>query len=219
MRDTAVFLCNLTLNAAQPWIDAGYHVALIDPQHPVGIVTEGQVTRIGYLITDALALAYVGALVRANRVAFVAGFPPCTDVSLSGARWWAKKFKTDRYFQAKAAIVAEQCRMIGELSGAPWFFENPMSAFSKIFGAPQYKFHPHHFTGYEPEDNYTKETWLWTGGGFVMPEPFRDTSLGAPDDRIHKAAPTANHEDRANFRSATPRGFSKAVFMVNGRQL
>jgi hypothetical protein len=34
-----------------------------------------------------------------------------------------------------------------------------------------------------------------------------------PDDRIHKAAPGP---DRANFRSATPLGFAKAVFACNG---
>lgn len=33
-----------------------------------------------------------------------------------------------------------------------------------------------------------------------------------PDDRIHKAPPGV---DRANFRSATPRGFARAVFEAN----
>jgi len=31
---TVILLCNLTLNMAQPWIDAGYRVVLVDPQHP-----------------------------------------------------------------------------------------------------------------------------------------------------------------------------------------
>lgn len=33
-KGTAIFLCNLTMNMAQPWVDAGYRVVLIDPQHP-----------------------------------------------------------------------------------------------------------------------------------------------------------------------------------------
>ena len=65
----------------------------------------------------------------------------------------------------------------------------------------------------EPNDNYTKKTCLWTGGGFVMPEPCPNKSLGSPDDRIHKAPPGP---DRENFRSATPMGFAKAVFQSNG---
>ena len=51
-------------------------------------------------------------------VVFVAGFPPCTDVAVSGTRWWADKMSKDRYFQAKAALVAEQCRMMGEIGRA-----------------------------------------------------------------------------------------------------
>lgn len=217
MRDTAVFLCNLTMNIAQPWLDAGYHVVMVDPQHPAGVTVDGRVTRIGCTIVEALN--YLGPLIRSGRVAHVGGMPPCTDVALSGTRWWEGKRKADPYFQAKAAIVAEQCRMVGALAGCPWWFENPKSAFSRIFGAPSHKFHPADYTGWEADDNYTKETWLWTGGGFVMPEPFRLEGLGAPDDRIHKAAPTKNPEDRANFRSATPRGFSRANFAANGSPL
>lgn len=206
MKDTAIFLCNRTLNAAQPWIDAGYNVVFIDPQHPEGVHTEGQVTRIGHILTDSPALAYVGALIRANRVAFVAGFPPCTDVALSGTRWWEAKFKKDRYFQAKAAIVAEQCRMIGELSGAPWFFENPMSAFSRIFGRPQHKFHPHQFTSLCPDDNYTKETWLWTGGGSPCRRHALTRRWGRPmtaytSARLATTAPTSAAQRRAASRS------------------
>lgn len=207
----AVFLCDLTGNMGEPWAAAGYQVVLVDPQHPAGIHTEGSTTRIGGIIIESLD--YLGCLIRSGRVAFVAGFPPCTDVSLSGTRWWAAKRKKDPYFQAKAAIVAEQCRMIGALSGAKWFFENPKSAFSRIFGKPQFKFHPHDYTGWEASDNYKKETWLWAGGGFVMPKPFRDETLGSPDDRIHKCPPGDN---RGNIRSATPRGFARAVFACNG---
>jgi hypothetical protein len=40
--------------------------------------------------------------------------------------------------------------------------------------------------------------------------------LGIPDDRIHKAPPGA---DRANFRSATPKGFSAALYIANAPHL
>lgn len=45
-----------------------------------------------------------------------------------------------------------------------------------------------------------------------MPEPFRTEGLPPPDNRIHMAPPS---EERANFRSATPRGFAAAVFEAN----
>lgn len=48
-----------------------------------------------------------------------------------------------------------------------------------------------------------------------MPDPAIDHTLGEPDDRIHKAPPS---DERANFRSATPMGFAKAVFAANHGQ-
>lgn len=209
MSGTVILLCNLTLNMAQPWIDAGYRVALVDPQHSVSS-NDGSIERIAGTIIDAMPR--LSEIIRTERVVFVFGFPPCTDVAVSGARWFEEKRKIDRHFQAKAALVAEQCRVVGMLAGCPWGFENPVSAFSSIFGRPQHTFNPHDFTGYCADDNYTKKTCLWTGGGFVMPDQFRDSSMGAPDNRIHMAPPGA---ERANFRSATPRGFARAVYEAN----
>lgn len=39
-----------------------------------------------------------------------------------------------------------------------------------------------------------------------------DLNVGDPDDRIHMATPG---DDRKIFRSATPRGFTQAVFEAN----
>ncbi len=91
--------------------------------------------------------------------------------------------------------------------------ENPVSVISRIWRKPDYSFNPADYTGYAPEDNYNKKTMLWTGGGFIMPKPLKDESLGPPDDRIHRAPPS---DDRANFRSATPKGFARAVYEYNG---
>jgi hypothetical protein len=213
---TAIFLCDITGKMGEPWLRAGYRIVLVDPQHPAGINVsdDGMVVRIGDIITGAMG--YIGNLIRAGDVVFVMGFPPCTEVAVSGARWWDAKRAKDPYFQAKAATVAEQCRTIGVLSGKAWAFENPVSAFSHIFGKPQHTFHPHHFTRWCANDNYTKKTCLWTGGGFVMPAPEPSWWLGAPDNRIHDAQPGP---ERANFRSATPIGFARAVFRANAPHL
>lgn len=210
---TVISLCDLTGNMAAPWADAGYQVMLVDPQHGV-TRTEGAVTKFAGTVEDAMPA--IGELIRTGNVAAVFGFPPCTDMAVSGARWFKDKHAKDNLFQAKAIMVAEQCRTVGRMSGAPWFVENPVSVLSSAFGKPSHTFHPSDYTAWDAADNYTKKTCLWTGGGFIMPQPARDPSLGEPDNRIHFASPGP---ERANFRSATPMGFAKAVFEANTNRL
>lgn len=207
---TVISLCDVSGKFVEPWVDGGYDAILVDPQH---VVTrqEGRVFKFAGTVEDALT---AGLFADLSGVVLVAGWPPCTDMAVSGARWFEAKRAADPMFQAKAVAVAEQCRTIGRLSGAPWFVENPVSVLSRAFGKPQHIFNPCDYTAFEPDDNYTKRTCLWTGGGFIMPQPSRDLTLGAPDDRIHKAPPGP---DRENFRSATPRGFARAVFQANHR--
>lgn len=153
-------------------------------------------------------------------------FPPCTDLAASGAKHWRSKAEKDRYFQAKAAVVLEQCRMIGELSGAKWFFENPNGAASGIFGRPSFSFDPSDYGGYLPEDDahpdfpeylpprdaYKKSTNIWCGNDFVVPDVKPVASLDHfPGWKLlgGKSAKTKQ------IRSATPRGFSIAVYEAN----
>lgn len=207
MSGTVLSLCDLTGNFVQPWIDAGYKAILVDPQH--GIThQDGPVLKVAATVLEALPLIAD----HLDELVFVAGWPPCTDMAVSGARWFESKWKEDSAYFAKAVAVAEQCRTVGMLAGVPWFVENPVSTLSQVFGKPSHTFDPYQFTGYESADNYTKRTCLWSGGGFVMPEPSRDESLGEPDNRIHVAAPGP---ERMNFRSATPMGFARAVFASN----
>lgn len=208
-RAFVISLCDLTGNATKPWLEAGYDVVLVDPQHG-HTRTEGRITYVAGTVEDAMPL--IGWLIQNHVIAMVFGWPPCTDMAVSGARWFEAKRAADPMFQAKAVAVAEQCRTIGRLSGAPWMVENPVSVLSRVFGPASGWFHPADYTALEAADNYTKKTMLWTGGGFVIPEPRRDATLGQPDDRIHKAAPGP---ERENFRSATPMGFARAVFAAN----
>lgn len=254
----AIFLCDITGVMGDPWLQAGYDIILVDPQHGEGVNIEppeypflGSITKIGHVIDHPETWRVLREAINTGNVAFVCGFPPCTDVAVCGTKNFASKFAKDKHFQAKAALVAEQCRVIGQLSGAPWFFENPISVFSSIFGKPDHIFSPYQYTDLCRDDNYFKSTCLWTGNGFVMPDAQMEPVVKAttelvlerlgrlwsdkkkmvkanadkfteeeldwidkyyPDDRIHKAAPG---EDRANFRSATPRGFARAVFEAN----
>jgi hypothetical protein len=210
---TVISLCDLTGHMVQPWVDAGYRAVLVDPQHGTSS-DDGRVERIADTVLGAAS--QLGQIVQTENVVFVAGFPPCTDVAVSGSRWFAAKSALDKHFQAKAALVGEQCRMVGIVSGAPWIFENPVSVFSSIFGQPGHTFNPEDFTGHCANDNYTKKTCLWVGNGFVMPPAFKDRALGKPDNRIHAAPPGP---ERANFRSATPMGFAQAVYLANAPHL
>lgn len=208
MKGIIICLCDVTGKFAEPWVDFGYTAVLVDPQHTH--YGTGNVLQFPGTIDDAMPL--IDLCIQTGKVAFVMGFPPCTDVSASGAKHWERKFAEDRYFQARAAVVAQQCKTIGELSGAPWAFENPVSAFGSIFGEADYTFHPYQYAAFAPEDQYVKTTCLWTGGGFKMPPPREIGRMGEPDDRIFKAS---QNEERANIRSATPRGFARAVFIEN----
>jgi hypothetical protein len=207
-----ISLCDLTGNFVIPWVFRGHRAILVDPQHKT--TTYGHVTKLAMTVEESLP--FLGDIIRNENVVMVAGFPPCTDMAVSGARWFESKRAADPMFQAKAVAVAEQCRTVGQLTGAPWLVENPVSVLRRVFGPADHIFNPADYTALEPADNYTKRTCLWTGGGFVMPAPLLDPELGPPDDRIHKAPPSA---ERANFRSATPMGFARAVYMANAAEM
>lgn len=244
-KGTIICLCDFTGFMAKPWVEAGYRAILVDPQHPETSI-EGSVERISATILDAMPR--LSQIIRTENIVMVIGFPPCTEVAASGSRWFEAKREKDPHFQAKAALVAEQCRMIGMVSGCPWAFENPVSVFSSIFGSSDYTFHPYQFTGLAVEDNYTKQTCLWTGGGFVAPEenihPMVADAIEnvkhhfgrmVPKKRALEAFPGRSiiaewypdnriHEcppsdERANIRSATPLGFARAVFLSNAPHL
>ena len=202
----------------QPWRDAGFNALHVDPQRP----NNGTILEMMPQISKAI---------RNEPIAFVAGFPPCTDLAVSGAAHFQRKFEKDKHFQAKAILVCEQCRMVGEISGAPYFVENPISVMSTIMGKPDFIFNPWEYGGYLPEDDvhptwpkyikprdaYPKKTCLWTGNGFVMP-PKKPVYV-APGYSDQHTQISGNTLKGKNIRSATPRGFAQAIFMTYGYPL
>lgn len=205
---TVVALFSKTDAIVRPWLDAGYRAVIVDLQHPEGESAEGRMTRIG---ADMLEWMPPKWLAEAD-VSFVAAFPPCDHLAVSGARWFAGKGLGKL---AHSIRLFERAAFWCEWFGAPYLIENPVSTISSYWRKPDHVFHPADYTGFELADNYTKRTCLWTGNGFVMPPANRAPGLPDPDDRIHKAPPSA---ERADFRSATPLGFSRAVFEANHRQ-
>jgi len=208
MTKAAVFLFDLTGVMAEPWAEAGYDCYCFDIQHPEGITQDPIYDNI-YLIGGDISKGVTLPAGVKERVAFAAAFPPCDHLSVSGARWF--KGKGLRKLAWSIELFATAAEFCEELD-VPYLIENPVSTISTYWRKPDHTFHPHQWTNLCPNDNYTKKTCLWVGGGFVMPPPDKDESLPAPDDRIHKCAPS---ENRANIRSATPEGFAKAVFKYN----
>lgn len=191
-----------------PWIEAGRMALIVDIQHPPGLTTDDGV--LWRLNTD-LRVPFVlpPDLPEFDRIEFVAAFPPCDHLAVSGSRWFKGKGLRKLSLAIDLfATAAEFC----EEAEAPYMIENPVSTISSYWRKPDFIFHPWWYAGHAPEDNYTKKTCLWVGGGFRMPPRYEDLLAGEPDDRIHKAPPGP---ERANFRSATPMGFSRAVYREN----
>lgn len=220
-----ISLCDYTGVMVAPWVEAGYEAMIVDPQHEYTRKENG-VIKVSGTIDESMHL--IRQAINDYDICMVFGFPPCTDVAVSGTRSFYEKLKSDALVWAKSAIVAEQCRMIGLFSGAPWFFENPVSMFSAIFGKASFYFDPYEFGGYLPEDDihplypeniaprdaYPKKTCLWAGGGFTLPDKkqveIKKTHNGK-SDQYNKLG--GNSLRTKNIRSATPRGFAKAVFL------
>ncbi len=190
---------------AAPWAKAGVLCYCVDIQHRRGEARCGNIVYVG-------ADARNWRVPRGLDILFVACFPPCTHLAVSGARWFQGK---GLRLLAEAielfAVSAELC----EWSGAPYLIENPVSVISSHWRKPDITFHPWEFAGYLPisdveSENTTKKTCLWTGGGFVMPKKIPASEPHRND--VWKMGPS---KERANERSRTPCGFAKAVFLAN----
>ena len=200
MSGMVISLCDLTGNMVRPWAEAGCSCVCYDIQHSI---RADRVERVG-----AGTITYRWADVRSLTAAdfpdacIVFAFPPCTHLAVSGARDFARK---GLRLLIDALEVVETCRVLCENSRAPWMLENPVSRLSTLWRKPDHTFDPCDYG-----DPWTKRTCLWTGGGFVMPEPTRvEPTLGS---MIHLMPPT---DDRANLRSETPMGFARAVAQAN----
>lgn len=218
-------LCDYTGLFCADWVEAGFEAILVDPQHGKTRKENGYIKLAGTIVECS---DLIRQFMDKFEIVFVAGFPPCTDVAVSGTRHFDSKIKNDALVWAKSVMVAEQCRMIGLLCGCPWFFENPVSilANSELFGKPKY-FHPFEYGGYlegkekhplysewiNDSDAYTKKTGLWCGGGFDLPDK---RPVAVPNDEAGKSKQYSqlggDSLKTKNIRSATPRGFSRAVF-------
>ena len=195
-------LCDRTGVMVQPWLKAGHYATTVDlggfdgysPSHP------------GWLRVAADVRTWTPT----GHYDIVFAFPPCTNLAVSGARWFQ-----DKGLQGliDGLGVVEACRRICVDNGAPWMLENPVSTLSTYWRPPDHMFDPCDFAGYADDPDteaYTKRTCLWVGGGFVFPHKrWVEPTLGS---LFHRTPPGP---DRGDIRSVTPKGFARAVFDAN----
>lgn len=197
-----------TTNMVRPWAEAGYLCYCVDMQHQRGERREGNIITVGANMLDWLPPS--------GEIAFAAFFPPCTDVAVSGARWFRDKGLGSLI---RSLELFKRSVDLAELIGAPYLIENPVNTVATYWREPDYRFQPNEYG-----DPYTKATWLWTGNGFVMPPVVKPGDMfGAPTwveptegSKMWKLPPS---EERANLRSATPMGFARAVFEANNGKM
>lgn len=121
--------------------------------------------------------------------------PPCTHLSVSGARHFAEKRQDGRQAQGIAFFMQMIKAPIPMIA-----VENPICIMSSLYRKPDQIIQPWMFGHGE-----TKATCLWLKG---LP-PLRATNIvEGRENRIHKMPPSA---DRGKLRSATYQGIADAM--------
>ena len=133
----------------------------------------------------------------------ITAFPPCTDLCVSGARWFAEKRKDGRqqqgidFFMLFANCKCERVAI-----------ENPVGIMSTLWRKPDQIIHPWMFGHTEQ-----KATCLWLKGLPLLTETnnVKSEMLELPQnkrERLHYLSPGP---DRAKLRSKTFRGIAAAM--------
>jgi len=225
-------LYDYTGEALKPWAEAGYTCYAFDIQHSdkprIQDIDEGSITYMKMDLWDTNNINYLKTWFQPCDVVFGMAFPVCTDLAVSGAAHFKRKAAVDPNFQIKASNHAKWCADLFDALGIPYFIENPVSRLATLWRKPDYTFHPYQYGGYipseeirhpkwpeyiAPRDAYPKKTCLWTGGNFVMPATLPVT----PEEGYSKQHLKLGGKSMKtkNIRSATPRGFARAVFEAN----
>ena len=183
---------------------------------------------------DLFSKAVLDRLIRkyGGRVAFAFAFPPCTELSVVGARWWAAKAKADPFFQERAVRRIRQIYRTLTKIGCPFIIENPASSrLNQMWRQRDLTFQPFDYGGYLPvndrhpsfgskwpkRDSYSKPTGLWTSQGIELPPPksvkpvWYEWTPRSPGATRKRMSPLFGSWGSTSLRNATPRGWSEAM--------
>ncbi len=121
--------------------------------------------------------------------------PPCTDLAVSGARWFAEK-QSDGRQQASIKFFLDVARLpIDRMA-----LEQPISIMSSIWRKPEQIIQPWQFGHGE-----TKATCLWLKG---LPHLVPTNIVPGREPRVHRMSPSP---DRWKERSRTLEGIASAM--------
>ena len=134
--------------------------------------------------------------------------------------------KTDLFLSFVEAALSI---VLNDLAVRPCFpITFPRSVLSTFWRKPNHSFEPFEYGQYIPDDQakhprwpeyiaekdaYPKTTYLWTGGGWIMPEKRPVHVEPGYSDQFKKLG--GKSMKTKNIRSATPRGFAIANFLAN----
>jgi len=128
--------------------------------------------------------------------------PPCTDLSVSGARHFQAK-RMDGRQQASASFFM----MLAKVNIPKIAIENPICIMSSLYRKPDQVVQPWMFGHGE-----TKATSLWLKG---LPKLLPTNIVEGREARIHKMPPSA---DRWKLRSTTYQGIANAMAQQWGNE-
>lgn len=211
-------LCGGTGGWSRPYADAGYKVIIVDP-----IADSGEVQEFS----------------PPQNVHGVLAAPPCTEFSVSGARWWAEKDRERPLLLSEALETLKHCyRIITEAQPKWWALENPVGRVTRWIGKPRWKFDPWEFGDpwqkrtciwgdhvipakspikWPPNDERGMERWM--RGPFILsPKPSRkqiETLVEWGMVPVDWESRFGSNPDRALLRSITPPKFAKAFAVAN----
>ena len=202
MKGSVFSACDYTGNMVRDWAMDGYECFCVDIQHDRREDEHAGAGVIHYVEADLFD--YLPPR-RQFDIAFF--FPECTNLAGSGARWFKSKGLRG---VAKGISLFERCIEIAEWMECPWMLENPVGVLSTYWRKPDYIFQPWMYGELE-----SKATCLWTGGGFVMPQPICTSQPHNVKQSVWMMGPS---DDRGRKRSVTPPEFAKSVFLANRRE-
>lgn len=242
-----VSLFDFSTYALKPWFEAGHECIAIDELFGQFFKKELRPSKCWATKTLNWDLCKAETFHRVSDLKpdFLIAFPPCTDLAVSGAKHFAKKFAADPEFQKKAVDLCRLAERVANECGCPWMTENPLGCLSTHWRKPDWTFHPWEYGGMLkgkeavhpdwPEfvakrDCYPKRTGIWCGNGFHMPDSVPARVM--PDGQRMLFPEWQAQDESRRFsiqfrklggsslktkliRSLTPRGFAAAVHAVN----
>ncbi|MEY1555355.1 hypothetical protein AB3Y40_06935 [Yoonia sp. R2331] len=236
---TVISLFDHSGTAVAPWAAAGYDCYCLDILHET-YLTDGNVTFIPADLDPGaggwMAVASIMRHAKGRKVLFA--WPPCDDLTGSGAKHFERKRKSDPGFQLRAVRRATLADDMAREHGFRSLIENPIGKLCTMWRKPDVIWNPSDFGGYLPPDDvhptwpkyiaardaYPKKTGAWIGGGFVWPEqkPVVPEIL----ERVTKSGRTirgsrqfmylgGSSRKTKEIRNLTPRGAAQAFFEAN----